>query len=235
MKSRVQFLGLFAIIIFLGFSCQLYSAGMIKKEIKQLNGIKYLVNNTLAKIVVSIGDKEEAIIETEDQNISKVELKQSGSKLIIDINANFFSTKHFVIYLTLKDLRGVKIKSSGDFLLTGQLRTSEFTLLIEGSGDANISNIQCDKVSIAISGSGDIVIGGECREFNAEIAGSGDLNANKVRCKEANIKISGSGDCAIDPIDAIYAKISGSGDVLIKNEPKIIKTHISGSGEIRRY
>jgi hypothetical protein len=234
MKSRVQILGLIAMLILLGCG-QLYSSSMIKKEYKQLSGIKFLVNNTSAKVVVSIGDKEEAIIETEEQNISKVLLNHIGNKLIIDIDANYFYTKHFVIYLTLKELKGVKIKGSGDFLLTGQIRSSDFTLIIEGSGDANIANIQSDKVTIALFGSGDLIVGGESRVFNAEISGSGDINAIKVKCKEANVKINGSGDCSIDPSESLYVKISGSGDVLIKNEPKTIKTSIAGSGDIRRY
>lgn len=235
MKSRVHILGIMIIIVFFGFNCQLFSAGMIKKETRQINGAKYIINCTTAKIVFSQGSKDEAIIETEDYFLKSVKLNVSGNKLTIETeNTNKFP-KHLVVYITLKELKGVKIKGSGDLITTGQVKTSDFTLMIEGSGDANLSNIIGDKVSVVIYGSGDISVAGECKVFNSEIAGSGDVNAIRMRTKEANVKITGAGDCAVDPSDAVYIKITGTGDVTLKNEPKTIKTSISGSGEIRRY
>lgn len=235
MKSRVHILGLLAILLILGFDCPQLSAGMIKKETRQVNGAKYIINNTTAKIVFSQGSKDEAIIETEEQFLKSVQLNVSGNKLTIETeNTNKFP-KHLVVYITLKELKGVKIKGAGDLITTGQVKTSDFTLMIEGAGDANLTNIIGEKVTVAIFGSGDIVVAGECKVFNSEIAGSGDVNAIRMRTKEANVKITGCGDCSVDPSDAVYVKITGSGDVILKNEPKTIKTSISGSGDIRRY
>ncbi len=226
---------IYILTVLLALTAGNLEAKNVKRETITLDSkIKYIVNNTTAKIIASQGSKDEMNLEVDEDIFDKVKIKQEGNKVYISLESgNYYNIKRFNVFITLKEVKGIKTVGSGDILTTGQIKTNDFTLLIEGSGDARITNIISEKITIAIFGSGDVTAAGTTNEFNCEIQGTGDVNAIKVTAKNANVKISGNGDCAIDAIDSLAMQIFGSGDVYIKNSPLKLTSSIKGQGELK--
>lgn len=210
-------------------------SGIIKREKRNISGAKYIVNESSAKVIISTGSNEEVIVEADDNLINLINTYVKNNKLIISFANVSYRSRYMVIYVTMKDINGIKVKGSGDIVSKGQIKTNDLTVLVEGSGDVNIANILANAVSVAVFGSGDVRIAGLAEILNAEIIGSGDIAANRLQTKDANVKIVGSGDCMLDTSNQAMVKIMGSGDLILYREPKIIKRSILGSGNIRIY
>lgn len=107
----------------------------------------------------------------------------------------------------------ISVKKSEDLFN----RYDQLSVEIEGSGDANLSDIIIESLQLSVNGSGDIDIKNSVVEnCLAEVMGSGDISFDSS-CKVAKINASvmGSGDIRGGGISVhkLSKKVMGSGDI----------------------
>ena len=85
-----------------------------------------------------------------------------------------------------------------------------------------------------ISGSGDITLNGKTTDFEVRVSGSGDVNAYDLSALNVTANVSGSADIEVTATEMIQARVSGSGDISYRGNPKKIDTKSSGSGDITK-
>lgn len=134
------------------------------------------------------------------------------------------------IFITVPDIRRLKISGSGEIISENVLVADNIDLEINGSGDMDVA-LDADDVIGRISGSGKMVLEGEANDLIYRISGSGDLLAFDLLARTADIEISGSGDADVRVSDDLRVRISGSGDVRYKGNPTL-DVSISGSGRV---
>lgn len=218
------------------FSQSIQGSGVIKQERRNVSGIQFIVNDSPAKVIVKTGNNEEVIVEGDDNLINIINTYVKNKNLTISTSdVNFITKQQMTVYITTRDLLGVKVKSSGDIISSGRIKTPKMTILVEGSGDVKIANILSDILTLAVMGSGDIKISGRTENLEAEISSSGDIDAQMLNTTLCNIFLKGSGDCSINASKQAAIKITGSGDVKLFGKPQVVKQYISGSGKIRVY
>ena len=76
---------------------------------------------------------------------------------------------------------------------------------------------------------------GTATTFEAAVSGSGDVDAYDLKTEKAELKISGSGSIGAAVEKEIVARVSGSGDIKYKGQPKIEDIKVSGSGKIGSF
>ena len=93
-----------------------------------------------------------------------------------------------------------------------------------------LSNLHC-----SVSGSGDIIIGGEGNAKTADISisGSGNYTGEKLKIGTADVSISGSGNCTLNVTESLKGGVSGSGNVNYYGNAAKVDTRVSGSGHVR--
>jgi hypothetical protein len=106
-------------------------------------------------------------------------------------------------------------------------------LAISGSGDIVAPSITGAALKVAISGSGDVRVGGKVDGLSLNIAGSGDIRGDELDAERVSISIAGSGDVTVRARQALSVNIAGSGDVRYYGDPTVAKT-VMGSGNVRR-
>ncbi len=218
------------------FSQNIQGSGVIKQEKRNVSGVQYIVNDSPAKVIVKVGNKEEVIVEGDDNLINIINTYVKNKSLTISTSdVNFISKQSMTVYITAKDLLGLKVKSSGDIITSGRINSPKMTVIVDGSGDIKIANILSDLLTLAVMGSGDVKISGRTENLEAEISSSGDIDAQLLNANLSNILIKGSGDCSINTSKQTMIKITGSGDVKLYGKPPIVKQYITGSGVIRVY
>lgn len=107
------------------------------------------------------------------------------------------------------------------------------SLAIAGSGDISAPSITGDSLKVAISGSGDVRVGGKVAGLTASISGSGDIRAGELHAERVKVSIAGSGDATVRAREALSVNVAGSGDVRYFGDPAIQQS-VVGSGRIRR-
>lgn len=186
----------------------------------------FLVKGNEGKLDIKIEDNLLAYLVTEvDNGKLKIKWKKGTS-----INTR----KAVILTVYYKDIEAVSLSGSGDIIGKDLIKSNNFEVAVAGSGDIKL-NVKTNEMDAAISGSGDIDLEGSSENFTAAIAGSGDIDAVNLKTDKAELRISGSGGITITVLNELIAKISGSGDIKYKGNPKIEDIKVSGSGDVRTY
>lgn len=178
--------------------------------------------------------KLEISVEENLQSYLVTEVKGGDLKIHWKKGTSVRTTKNTKVTVYFNSLNGVALAGSGDVSSSDLIKTDHMEVALAGSGDIELE-VEANRVEAAISGSGDIVLNGKSEEFEGAIAGSGDLKASGLDTKKASMKISGSGGMSISVQEELFARISGSGDIKYKGNPRIEDIKVSGSGSVGSY
>lgn len=193
---------------------------------------------TSGEVFVKQGNKTEVILDASERRKENLEVEVRGGRLYIGNKRgwNWRDWKNggdLVVYVTIKDIRALKVSSSGKIFGEGVLKTDNMDLAVSGSGRIEIET-EADDLESSISGSGKIELAGKCAYNDVSISGSGRLLAEDLESEEYYISISGSGNCRINVTKRIEARVSGSGRVYYKGNPDKVDSRVSGSGSVRK-
>jgi hypothetical protein len=185
-----------------------------------------LVKGKEGKIEIKIEKNLLPYLITEVENGKlKIRWKKGTS---INTNRGVHLTVHF------KDINGISSSGSSDIKSIDLIKTDNLEVAVSGSGDITLQ-VDVNELNTRVSGSGDLDFKGAADNFTAAMSGSGDIEAFALQTNTANLKISGSADIKISVKDNLYARVSGSGGVTYKGNPKIEDIKVSGSGNISSY
>jgi len=105
---------------------------------------------------------------------------------------------------------------------------------LSGSGKLSIEGYNQDKLSIEVSGDGDVSAKGETKSVALSVSGSGNTDLSELKLADASVDIEGSGEATLAPTGAANINISGSGEVTLLTRPAKLESNISGSGSIHQ-
>lgn len=116
----------------------------------------------------------------------------------------------------------IRISGSGD-IDGNKIKCNVLSTKITGSGDIDLQGVEAARVEMRITGSGDMDIAGKCSDVEYSISGSGDINGAELKANNVVARISGSGAIKCYAVQTLRGKVSGSGDVAYKGNPKTIE------------
>lgn len=185
-----------------------------------------------------IAGKEGNISVNGEENIIEhivVEVVQQTLKIHVEKGKNLRPSKGKKLMITVpfESLDAVSLAGSGDVNTKSTIKTKQFDARLTGSGDVKI-DVVADEVTATLTGSGDLVLTGKAQNFKCNMTGSGDLNAFELESSNVVAGLAGSGDCKVFCSENLEARVSGSGDIGYKGDPKKKDTKVSGSGSIKK-
>jgi hypothetical protein len=186
--------------------------------------------------VVLVSGKEGAITIQGEENLLpyvKVEVEGNVLKIHTEKNVNISTNKGIVLTVPFEQISFVSLSGSGDLKSKSTIVGSSFKAKLSGSGDLTL-DVKTINFETNLSGSGDVVLTGNSDSFISKISGSGDVDAVNLVTKNSNLTVSGSGDMKVNCSESLYARVSGSGDIAYKGNPKTKDTKVNGSGEISK-
>lgn len=104
---------------------------------------------------------------------------------------------------------------------------------IKGSGDVTLPDLQQAALDLEIQGSGDITTSGEVAHLNVQVTGSGDVDARELIAELATLSVTGSGDIDAFVQSEVRARVTGSGDIVVRGNPPCRDDRVTGSGKIK--
>ncbi len=137
------------------------------------------------------------------------------------------------ITVPVERIDGVALSGSGDIVGKTKIKSDDFKVSMSGSGDITL-DVEAETVSTSMSGSGDIRLSGKTTNFDATISGSGDIAAYDLEADNVEATVSGSANIEVTANKMLKARVSGSGDIDYRGNPKKVDTKSSGSGDISK-
>ncbi len=185
------------------------------------------------------GKEGELTLKGEENLLEYIKTEVKDGKLIIKtakgVNlkpSNWNSGIYVTVPVESVDL--VALSGSGDIVSDTTIKSSKFKTSLSGSGDITL-DLEANSIDASMSGSGDINLSGSTTDFDVSISGSGDIKAYSLKANNVTAQVSGSADIKVTATDYLKARVSGSGDISYKGNPKKIDTKTSGSGDISSY
>lgn len=210
------------------------------KETRDVRDFDEIVMRVSGKVLVTQGNKNEVILEGDEELLEEIETEVRGGRLNIKSrrdNWNWWrgsrNRGRLTVYVTVKKLRGAFISGSGDIISQNTIKTDDFTASIAGSGDIEI-DLEAEFVEAKISGSGNIELQGKSDRASLSISGSGKYLAEKLVVGDYRVSMSGSGRGSINVEGDLDVRISGSGKIYYMGTPSSVNSSVSGSGSVRK-
>lgn len=180
---------------------------------------------------------QQCVTLTCDENLTEYyKIHVRDGELIVDCKGSFYNNIDTYVTVCSPVLNGVKLSGSGDLHIEDTLKTEDnFTIEVNGSGDADVAGITAGSVRTSLTGSGDV----EIEKIEAESAtfrssGSGDIEVDNLTAESIKVATTGSGDCTLRCKDSgtLDIQISGSGDITASGTARaIVNISTTGSGD----
>lgn len=233
----------FALLISIFSACNkdricIKGKGSLIIETRNLTNFKSVELGMSANVVWHYDSVYRCEVEAQENLIKFLETEIKGNTLCIKTKRYTSIRKSLPIsfHIYSPQAEGVSVSGSGDVRLQKDLQASDLNIKISGSGDVNVFCPISSSIDVNISGSGKLKLSSEgiCEKATYKMSGSGDLFAFDFETKKVNTNISGSAKMQLNVMEILDAKISGSGNITYKGNPKV-NSKISGSGKVEGY
>jgi hypothetical protein len=185
-------------------------------------------------ILVS-GTEGKITIEGEENLLQYVVTEVKDNKLVIktekNINLKPSLNKTIKVTIPFKDIDNVSLAGSGDLTNTDTIKATDLKVSLASSGDI-VLTVETNNVKGSLAGSGDLTLKGNTNNLEANIAGSGDFHGFNLQANNTEVSVAGSGDAKVVSNESLKARVSGSGDIEYKGNPKTEDSKVAGSGSI---
>lgn len=141
------------------------------------------------------------------------------------------SNKTIKITIPFEDIDKVSLSGSGDLWNEDKITSSNLDVSLSGSGDI-ILDIQTKRASGKVTGSGDLTLKGSTTDLRAGVTGSGDFHGFNLQSTNTDVSVTGSGDAEVFCNGVLKARVTGSGDIEYRGNPKTKDAKVTGSGSI---
>lgn len=237
-------------VIILGISmlCMTLSHAQWGKKIKGNGNIITENRETASYDAISVGGffnveliegKEGKLtLQGEENLLAHIITEVKDGKLVIKVEKGLnlipsFWKQGILIKVPVESVNALTLSGSGEIVGKKTIESDNLTTDISGSGDITLS-IKAKSVATNVSGSGEISLSGETSDFDVRVSGSGEVKAYGLSAMNVSANISGSADIEVTATEMIKARVSGSGNITYRGNPKKIDSKSSGSGEISK-
>jgi len=211
-------------------------SGQIVKEsrsVPQFSGINLCIS---ADVTISQGENQQVEIEADQQVTGMIETQVKNNTLTIKAKNSIFQNPGSAnIKITIPVIESLFVTGSGDITGATPIHTDKIEIFISGSGSVTLQALNANDVRTTITGSGDIQLEGSSPvngKLEGTITGSGDLDTEKLPFENADITITGSGTAKVMALSELQTRITGSGSVYYKGNPRI-NASSTGSGKTK--
>lgn len=187
-----------------------------------------------ANVIFMQGEEQSVKVEAEDNIISHITTEVEGGELIVGTDGKRINAhKDITVYVTVKELCLLELSGSGNMTGTNYINCDNMTMSVSGSGNIK-ADIRALTMKVMVSGSGNLEVSGAATSCDIRIAGSGNVNARNLQVMNSSVSIPGSGVSTVNASNELDVRIHGSGLVRYISEPLKLRTSITGSGKISK-
>ncbi|MEO5788418.1 MAG: head GIN domain-containing protein [Gelidibacter sp.] len=161
------------------------------------------------------------------------EVKNGNLTIKTENNISLQTSRNKTIKITVpfEDISAVSLAGSGDVWNEGIISTTRFKVSVTGSGDVKL-NLDVTSIEAGVNGSGELDLKGKTNTLNVSVSGSGEYKGFNLDATDVDVSVTGSGDAKVVCNGHLKARVTGSGDIKYRGNPKTEDSKVAGSGSI---
>ena len=239
--KRYTFIFLLSALSLFSFSCdeltgqRVRGNGHIATREVNVTDFKNVDVSGAVDLHISQGDVQPVKIETDDNLMEYVEVKQEGQTIRIFSRKGYnLSPSHKIkIYLTTAAYGNIDLSGACDVTSEGKINNPDnISFQVSGAGDIKV-DIHAPQVSAEVSGAGSVSMKGETKSFILDLTGAGKARCYDLQSENTKVDITGAGEAEVFASVKLDADISGAGSVRYKGGATGGTRQVSGAGSIK--
>ncbi len=228
-----QLLSYFFVLLALSSCNQRTGSGNIVTEKRQTGDFTGISAGGAFEVEVKNGPVTEVEVESDDNVINLIETRVSGDILKIRIKSgNGFNNAHFKVYITAPEINSINASGAANVKVTGQLKSAgKISLDVSGAGDITAS-VDAPEIYAEVSGGGNMDLSGRTRNYTAKVSGGSNLMSGGLQSENADVRASGAGNARVNASVSLKAEASGAGNIYYKGGAAV-QQKTSGAGNVK--
>lgn len=220
-----------AIMVFLPFGSDAAEEISEKRDVGKFHSVEFRGHGV---VYLNPGYDYEVRLEGEQSLLNDYETVVHSGRLIIKSDSwlKFWRKKPITVYVNMPRVKKISIAGSGSIFGESTVYSDRLTVELTGSGEIEL-DVETKQLESIISGSGEIRLRGSAKALRHTVSGSGDLNAFNLETERSDIKVTGSGNCELSASNQLNVLISGSGTVFYRGDPRTVSQEVAGSGKVK--
>ena len=216
-------------------------SGNVIEEDRDVSGFDRISMAGAGKIIITQGDRESLIVETDDNLLEYIRTEVKGDTLEIDFTKDLLLSSGtrdslepsagFVFRISVIDLEAISVSGAAD-IQAEKLKTNQLEINFSGAGEVTIDDLNASRLDVKLSGAGDVELAGKVESQDIVISGLGRYQGFAVESQDASVTISGAGGAELWVTETLDVVISGAGDVEYYGTPSV-NPEISGLGRLQ--
>ena len=204
------------------------SGNVITKDVT-IQPFDQLEANGVFDVVLTQGNKESLKIEAEDNLQALFEIKNEGSKLMVDMkkDSHFNSKKKMTVYITFKNLKSMDLKMVGNVSSEGNLNFSDLSLANKSVGSVDLA-LNAQKLDINNKSVGNLRLSGKAENAIIRSNSVGAIKASDLLVQTMDIDNDGVGSAEVNAVkelkvkDSFLGKVKNAGSATAKRINKVV-------------
>lgn len=186
-------------------------SGKVKQESRALAPFSSVRINLAADVTVTKGANPASTITADDNILPVITTQVSEGVLTISNSKSFASNTQLLVQITAPSLS---------------------RLVVDGAGDVSLSGVDEKTLELVTRGSGGLRASGRVDALTARLEGAGDMGLFELQTRSAEVLLSGSGTIRVSASETFSGAIEGSGDILVRGHPRMVRSVVNGAGSI---
>jgi hypothetical protein len=204
------------------------SGNVVTKDVA-IQPFDQLEANGVFNVVLTQGNKESLKIEAEDNLQPLFEIKNEGSKLMVDMkkDSHFNSKKKMTVYITFKNLKSMDLKMVGNVSSDGNLNFSDLSLANKSVGSVDLA-LNAQKLDINNKSVGNLRLSGKAENAIIRSNSVGAIKASDLLVQTMDIDNDGVGSAEVNAVkelkvkDSFLGKVKNAGSATAKRINKVV-------------
>jgi hypothetical protein len=237
MKTDIsKLVGLLVIALVLLTACgvrTIRGSGNVVTDERDVSGFDSVILSGYGRVIITQGDEEALMVETDDNLMQYIETKVSGRTLEISFTEEktiVDPSESIIFRLSVIDLTALATSGAGSFEIDA-LDADRLVVDVSGAGDIGIGSLNATDLVVIVNGAGNVELAGQVETQRIEVNGLGNYNAPDLRSQAASVDINGAGNVTMWVLGTLDVTISAAGNVEYYGSPTVTQD-ISGVGKV---
>jgi len=204
------------------------SGNVVTKEVA-VQPFDQLEASGVFNVVLTQGVKESVKIEAEDNLQPLFEVKNDGSKLMVDMkkDSHFNSKKKMTVYITFKNLKSMDLKMVGNVSSEGNLNFGDLSLANKSVGSVDLA-LNAQRLDIKNKSVGNLKLSGKANNAVIRSNSVGAIKASELLVQTMDIDNDGVGSAEVNAVkelkvkDSFLGKVKNAGSATAKRINKVV-------------
>jgi hypothetical protein len=188
-------------------------SGIAATQARELPGFSSVDLAGSNNVTIQVGPKQSVLVRADDNLLRLVTTQVHAGTLVIGNTGNFTAKSPMSVEITVPSLE---------------------TLTLSGSGTLAADDVQMQRLTVTLSGSGVVRASGTATRLDVSVDGSGDVQLGRLVARDVHAVVNTSGRIVVNATNSLDASVRGSGAILYRGNPPHVTKSVTGNGAITR-